>query len=333
MVAGAIGKRLMRRLHLGLAFLAFLGVASARAQDAANYPSKPVKIIVSVPAGGGVDTVTRIVADGLQKKFGQPFVIENRGGAAGNIGAEAVYTSEPDGYTLLASQAAPVTINGLLYSKLNFDPSKFEPVAIMSSIPNVLLVRASFPAKTVQDLLAYARANPGKMTYASQGIGTSSHLTTELFAEVTGVKLQHVPYRGTAPALNDIAGGQVDMFFVEIASAMELQRAGHARVLAVAGEERLAELPDVPTLSETGIKDVLSRSWNAITAPPNTPAPIIQKLNAAISEVLASEPVRARFHALLLHSEAGPPARAASFIAQETRRWAGVIRKAGVKPH
>jgi tripartite-type tricarboxylate transporter receptor subunit TctC len=324
----------MGRWRTAFAMLAMLAAVPAHAQEpVASYPSKPVKIIVCVPAGGGVDTVTRIVADGLQKKLGQPFVVENRGGAAGNIGAEAVYTSEPDGYTLLASQAAPVTINGLLYTKLNFDPAKFEPVSIMSSIPNVLLVRANFPAKTVQELLAYARANPGKVNYASQGIGTSSHLTAELFAEVAGLKLQHVPYRGTSPALNDIAGGQVDLMFVEIASAMELHRAGRARVLAVAGDQRLAQLPDVPTLSEIGIKDVLSRSWNAITAPPNTPKPVIDKLNAAITEVLASEPVRARFAQLQLKSEAGPPAKAGEFIKQETRRWAGVIQKAGVKPH
>jgi tripartite-type tricarboxylate transporter receptor subunit TctC len=322
----------MRRWLSGFAVLAVMA-APSRAEDAASYPSKPVRIIVSVPAGGGVDTVTRIVADGLQKKFGQPFVIENRGGAAGNIGAEAVYNSEPDGYTLLASQASPITINSLLYTRLNFDPARFEPVAIMSSIPNVLLVRAEFLAKTVQELLAYARSHPGKVNYASQGIGTSSHLTAELFAEVTGIKLQHVPYRGTAPALNDIAGGQVDMIFVEIASAMELHRAGRARVLAVAGDQRLAELPDVPTLAEAGIKDVLSRSWNAITAPPGTPAAVVGKINAAINEVLASAPVRERFAALLLKTEGGTPAEAGAFVARETRRWADVIKKAGVKPH
>ncbi len=322
----------MMRALAGFALLLACGLP-AQAQDAATYPSKPVKIIVSTPAGGGVDTVTRMVADALQKKFGQPFIVENRGGAAGNIGAESVYSAEPDGYTLLASQAAPVTINGLLYTRLNFDPAKFEAVAIMSSIPNVLLVRAGFPANTVAELLAYARANPDKVNYASQGIGTSSHLTAELFEEVTGIRLQHVPYRGTAPALNDIAGGQVDMFFVEIATALELHRGGRARVLAIAGEERLRELPDVPTLAETGVKDVLSRSWNAITAPPKTPRPLIEKLNAAINEVIASEPIKSRFITLQLKPEPNSPAEAAAFIAREAQKWADVIRKAGVKPH
>jgi tripartite-type tricarboxylate transporter receptor subunit TctC len=324
-----------KTMNSGVVIVAMLLACAmpAQAQDAATYPSKPVKIIASVPAGGGVDTVARLVADGLQKKFGQPFVVENRGGAAGNLGAEAVYSAEPDGYTLLASQAAPITINGVLYTKLNFDPAKFEPVAIMSSIPNVLLVRANFPAKSVGELLDYARANPNRVNYASQGIGTSSHLTAELFAEVTGVKLQHVPYRGTAPALNDIAGGQVDMIFVEIASAIELHRGGRARVLAIAGEDRLSELPDVPTLAETGVPNLLSRSWNAISAPPKTPRPVIEKLNAAINEVLNSEPVSGRFKTLLLQSEAGPPKQAAAFIARETQRWADLIRKAGVQPH
>jgi tripartite-type tricarboxylate transporter receptor subunit TctC len=292
-----------------------------------------VKIIVSTPAGGGVDTVTRMVADALQKKFGQPFVVENRGGAAGNIGAEAVYTAEPDGYTLLASQAAPVTIAGLLNTRLTFDPAKFEAVAVMSTIPNVLLVRADFPANSVQELLDYARANPNKVNYASQGIGTSSHLTSELFKEVTDVQIQHVPYRGTAPALNDIAGGQVDIFFVEIAAAIVLHRGGKARVLAIAGEQRLAQLSDVPTLAEAGVKDVLSRSWNAITAPPNTPRPIIEKLNAAINEAIASEPIKSRFATMMLQPEPSSPADTAAFIVRETQKWAEVIRKAGVQPH
>ena len=178
-------KAVIERVPVGLA-LVLACALPGQAQDAATYPSKPVKIVVSTPAGGGVDTVTRMVADALQKKFSQPFVVENRGGAAGNIGAEAVYSADPDGYTLLASQAAPVTINGLLYTKLNFDPARFEAVAIMSSIPNVLLVRAGSPAQSVAELLAYARANPNKVNYASQGIGTSSHLTAELFQEVTG---------------------------------------------------------------------------------------------------------------------------------------------------
>src|SRR6516162_6607506 len=181
--------------------------ALAQQDPSADYPNRPVKIIVSVPAGGGVDTVTRIFAAGLQQHLGQPFVIENRGGAGGNIGAETVYAAEPDGYTLLASQPAPITSNVALYKKLNFDPAALESVAVMAKFPNVLLVRQDFPAKTAQEFIAYAKANPGKLTFASQGPGTSSHLTAELFMKLTGTKMLHVPYRGTGPALNDLVAG------------------------------------------------------------------------------------------------------------------------------
>ena len=201
--------------------LSLSGMSPAPAQQdpAADYPGRSVKIIVSVPAGGGVDTVTRLFAARLQQRLGQPFVIENRGGGGGNIGAEAVYTAEPDGYTLLATQPAPITSNIALYKKLNFDPVALEPVAVMSKFPNTLLVRQDFPAKTAQEFLTYVKANPGKVNYASQGAGTTSHLTGELFNAVTGSKIVHVPYRGTGPALNDIVAGHVDLIFMELSSA------------------------------------------------------------------------------------------------------------------
>ena len=222
--------------------------AHAQSDPAADYPNKPVKIVVSVPAGGGVDTVTRLFAARLQQRLGQPFVIENRGGAGGNIGAEAVYTAEPDGYTLLASQPAPITSNIALYKKLNFDPVALEPVAVMSKFPNVLLVRKDFPAKTAQEFLAYVKANPGKVNFASQGPGTTSHLTAELFNSVTGTKMLHVPYRGTGPALNDLVAGHVDLIFMELSAAHKLHDAGKARILAVATDKRLDIMPDIPTL-------------------------------------------------------------------------------------
>src|SRR5512135_997220 len=233
--------------------------SGALAQDAAaTFPSRPIKIVVCVPAGGGVDTVTRIVAEGLHQKLGQPVVVENRAGAAGNIGAEVVFTSDPDGYTLLAAQPAPLTVNPLLYKKMNFNPTQFEPVAIMTSIANVLLVRLDFPAKTAQEFITYVKANPGKVNYASQGIGTTSHLTAALFERVTGSKLVHVPYKGTAPALNDIIAGHVDMIFMELASAIRLHRGGKARILAVATKERIPSLKDIPTFAEAGVKGFAS---------------------------------------------------------------------------
>jgi tripartite-type tricarboxylate transporter receptor subunit TctC len=223
------------RTVLALISAGLLYVSAASAQDdAANYPNRPIRIIVCVPAGGGVDTVTRIVANGLQQRLGQPVVVENRAGAAGNIGAEAVFTSDPDGYTLLAAQPSPLTVNPLLYKTIAFDPTQFEPVAIMTTVANVLLVRPDFPAKTAQEFIVYAKANPGKINYASQGIGTTSHLTAALFEKVTGTKLVHVPYKGTAPALNDIIASHVDFIFMELASAIKLHQGGKARILAVA---------------------------------------------------------------------------------------------------
>ena len=319
------------RALLALICAAMLFVSGALAQDAAaNYPNRPVRIIVCVPAGGGVDTVTRIVADGLQKRLGQPVVVENRAGAAGNIGADVVFHSDPDGYTLLAAQSPPLTINPLLYKNMNFDPTLFEPVAIMTVIPNVLLVRPDFPAKTAQELIAYVKANPGKVNYASQGIGTTSHLTAALFETVTGSKLVHVPYKGTAPALNDLIAGHVDMIFMELASAIKLHEAGRARILAVATAKRIATLPDIPTLGEVAAKNFESRAWNAIAAPPKTPAAIVAKLNNAINEVLKSPQVQAHFAKLNMQAAGGSPAEAAVFIRQETKVWGNVIKDAQV---
>src|SRR6516162_5704899 len=306
--------------------------ALAQQDPSADYPNRPVKIIVSVPAGGGVDTVTRIFAAKLQQRLGQPFVIENRGGGGGNIGAEAVYTAEPDGYTLLASQPAPITSNIALYKKLNFDPVALEPVAIMSKFPNVLLVRGEFPAQTVQEFIAYAKANPGKITYASQGPGTSSHLTAELFTKMTGTKMLHVPYRGTGPALNDIVAGHVDFIFMELASAYKLHEAKKARILAVATEKRLEILANVPTLIEVGLPGFVSDTWNAISAPPKTPAAIVAKLNRAINGVLEEPETKARFHQLNMLPGGGSPEDLAQLKRADTERWSKVIREAGIQP-
>ena len=308
-----------------------LFVSGAAAQNTAgDFPSRPIRIIVCVPAGGGVDTVARIVANGLQTRLGQPVVVENRAGAPGNIGAEVVFTSAPDGYTLLAAQPAPLTINPLLYKDMNFDPAKFEAVAIMASIANVLLVRPDFPVKTAQEFIAYAKANPGKINYASQGIGTTSHLTAALFETVTGTKLVHVPYTGTAPALNDIIASHVDFIFMELASAIKLHEAGRARILAVATTKRIENLPDIPTLAEAGLKDFESGTWNAIAAPPKTPPAIVAKLNQAINDVLKSPEARSHFDAINLRAAGGSAAEAAAFITKETQVWGGVIKAAGV---
>ena len=318
--------------RLALIAAAAMLLSPAAAQSPSDYPNKPVKIVVTVPAGGGVDSVTRLFAEQLHQKLGQPFVIENRGGAGGNVGAEAAYTSPPDGYTLMSSQPAPLTTNVSLYKKLNFDPTKLEPVGVMSKFPNVLLVRQDFPAKTVQEFNAYVKANQGKVNFASQGIGTTSHLTAELYMTMTGTKMVHVPYRGTGPALNDIIAGHVDLIFMELSSAVKLHEGKKARILAVATDKRLDTLKDIPTMIEAGLPDFISDTWNAISAPPNTPAPIIAKLNKAMNDIVNDADTKKRFAQLNLIAVAGSPADMRKLVNEETKRWGDVIKKAGIKP-
>ena len=322
--------------HLAViaAAAALLMSAPAGAQDpAADFPNRPVRLVVSVPAGGGVDTVTRIVAEKMQQTLGKPVTVENRSGAGGSIAAEFVYTSDPDGYILLASQPSPITTNPFLYKKLGYDPAKLEPVGIMSRIANVLLVKPDSPFKTVQELIAYAKANPGKLNYASQGIGTTSHLTTALFETITGTKLVHVPYKGTAPALNDLIASHVDLMFSELATSVQLHKSGKARILAVATKQRIASIPDIPTLDEVGVKGCESDTWNAISAPPKTRPAIIAKLNAAINQALKAPDVVQHFQQMNLTLGGGTPAEMAAFVKEETKRWGEVIRAANIQPN
>src|SRR5262244_3211873 len=323
----------MRRiLHLVVTAAALTAAAQAFAQDdaARHYPNRAVKIIVSAPPGGGLDMAARVVADRLAKIFAQPFVVENRPGAGGNLGAEAVAQAEPDGYTLLAAQPAPLTTNVVLYKKLNFDPATFEPLAIMTSIPNTLTVRKNFPARSVAELVAYAKANPGKVTFGSQGVGTTPHLTGELFARVTGTSLTHVPYRGTAQAVNDLVGRNIDMLFFQLDSVREQYRAGKVKMLAVTTPARIASVPEVPTMEEAGVKDFRSDSWNALAAPPKTPASIVAKLNDAINAVLKAPETAEHLRGMNMTPVGGAPDAAKNFIRQETERWGEVIRAAKI---
>ncbi|HMK78796.1 MAG TPA: tripartite tricarboxylate transporter substrate binding protein [Xanthobacteraceae bacterium] len=315
-------------LQCGVACIAalaacFLVPVVAQAQ---NYPDRAIRVIVAVPAGGGVDTVTRLIGQKLQERLGQPVVIENRGGAAGNIGAEVVANAAPDGYTLLATPPAPLVANAALYKKLRFDPEGFEPVAIMSLSPNVLVASPDAPVKSVAELIAYAKANPGKLRYGSQGNGTTSHLTTELFQRLTHTQLLHVPYRGTAPALNDLIASHVDLMFVDVTAVLPFRLSGQARILAVATHERLPDLPDVPTLEELGLAGFFSAAWNAVVAPPRTPAAITARLNAEINAVLKLPEVEAQFRALRLVRMGGTRSEMAAFMREERERWEGVIR-------
>jgi tripartite-type tricarboxylate transporter receptor subunit TctC len=327
---------MLRRLFLiaGLgATLAAGAAALAWAQGGgANFPDHPIRVIVAVPAGGGVDTVTRIVAAKMQVLLGQPMVVENKAGVGGSIAAETVFNAPPDGYTLLASQPSPITTNPLLYKSLNYDPTQLVPIAIMSHVPNVVLVREDFPAKTVQELIAYALANPGKINYASQGIGTTSHTTAELFQKITHTKLVHVPYKGTAPAINDLLAGNVDLMFNELATSIELYKAGRARILAVTVKQRVPSLPGIPTLEEAGVPDCDSDTWHALTAPPKTPADIVAKLNAAANKAMQDPDLLQTYAKLSISPGGGTPAEAGAFIKQETQRWGDVIRSAGIQP-
>ena len=314
-----------------MAVLAAGGALAQPAGDAANYPSRTIKLIVPDPPGGSVDAATRIIAERLRQKLGQPAIVENRGGASGNVGTEAFAGADPDGHTLLASTPPPLAINMSLYKKLNYDATKFRPVVLMATNPNVLVVRTGLPVATAQELIAYGKANPGKLNYASQGNGTTSHLTTEMLQLETGMKLVHVPYRGTAPAVNDIISNQMDLMFVPVAAAIGLHEAGNLRILAIAAEKRLPELSNIPTLDEAGLKNFRSATWNAIAAPPGTPDAIVAKLNAAVNDVLKMPEVQTQLNKIHLRALGGTPEEMARYVEAERKRWAAVIQIAGVK--
>jgi tripartite-type tricarboxylate transporter receptor subunit TctC len=316
-----------------LPILAFLLTYPALAQqkdEATDYPSRTVRIVVSAPPAGGPDVVARILADKLSQRWAQPVIVENRPGAGGTLGTADVAAAEPDGYTLLSAQPGPLTTHVLLYKNLRFDPGALEPVIIMARIPIVLVVRSDFPAKTVGELTAYAKANPGKVTYGSQGIGTSPHLTAALFGRLTGTELTHIPYRGTAQVVNDLVAGHVDLLFIQLDAVRELWRAGKLKMLAVASDKRLAELPGIPEIAEAGVPDLRVDTWNAIAAPPKTPKPIIAKINSAMNEIFALPEIRERLATMSMQTAGGTPADMAAFVRAETKRWGDVIRAANI---
>lgn len=319
-------------LALALAVSLLARPAIAKTDTATDYPNKPVRVIVAVAPGGGIDTAARILVEQVRRKLGQPFVIDNRGGAAGNVGAGIVFHSNPDGYTILASSLSPITIADLLSKNVNFKPAAFEPIVVMSRIPNVLVVKQNLPVKSVKELVAYINASGGKATYASPGRGTAAQLSTELFMQITGTKIIHVPYKGTAPSLVDIVGGHVDITFAQIAAIYPLHKDGKVKVLAAATGERLEFLPDIPTLAEAGVRGAESETWNAISAPPKTPASIIAKLNAAFRDALNAPEVSARYRTLYMTAGIGELAAARKYVKDETARWGKVIRTAGLKP-
>jgi tripartite-type tricarboxylate transporter receptor subunit TctC len=322
----------MNRIALRLlaAALVLSHAGLVRAQSASDYPSRAVRLIVPHPAGGAADVVARLVADKLGAKWKQPVLVENRPSVGGNVGAEFVYRADPDGYTLLAGTPGPIAINGSLFKTLRYDQSRFVPVSILTVQPTVLAVRKDIAARSVTELIAMAKASPGKMTFASQGNGTTSHLTAKLFESLTGAQLVHVPYQGTGPALNDLMGGRVDMLFDNPVGTLPPYRAGRLGILAVATPKRQQTLPDIPTFAEIGLPDFTGGAWIGVVAPPGTPAPVVERVSAAMAEALEHADVRAKLAALGADTVGSRPAQAAEFVAQERERWRKVIESAKV---
>lgn len=326
--------RLMRSRTLAGRLLAaaicLLGLAAALdAARADDYPSRPIRVIVPFPAGGTADVMPRIFADWMGRKLGQAVVIENKPGAGGNIGTEIFAHADPDGYTLLASPPPPLVINQHLYSELGFDPAQFEPIVVMGRVPNALVVNPHVTAKTVPEFIAQARAAPGKITDATQGNGTTSHLTAELFQMMANVKFQHVPYRGSAPALQGLLAGDVDAMFDNLGVSLPLVKSGQLKLIAVASPQRMAALPNIPTIAET-LPGFEAAAWFAFVAPPKTPAAILDRINGAVNEALHDPGVLQRLAELSAEPVGGSRQETAAFMHADEARWRQVIEEAHV---
>ena len=319
----------MQKLILA-AFLVVTSLAATSSVQAQEFPSKPTKVIVPYPPGSLTDTLARMVAEKLQAKWGQPVLVDNRAGASGNVGADAVAKAAPDGYTLLFSPPAPFVTNKLLFAKLPYDPDAFVPVSVVALAPEAMMVNPKVPAETVQQLIAYAKANPDRLNYASSGVGGLPHLTAELFKSMAGVRIVHVPYQGTAPALTGLLSGQVDILFDAVGAAMPSVRAGKVRVLAVGGEKRYPGLPDVPAMNEL-LPGFASSVWVALAAPPKTPVALANRISAAVAEVAKQPDVVKRMLDLSFVSIGGTPSEMALLIRQELERWGEIVRLTGAK--
>jgi tripartite-type tricarboxylate transporter receptor subunit TctC len=295
------------------------------------FPSRPIRIVVPVAAGGAPDVVTRIVADRLGQKFGQPVIVEDRPGAGERLGAEFVAKAEPDGYTLLAAPPASLVISPLLFSYLAYDPRAFVPITVLTSGHLVLVTSPALNIASLADLVARAKANPGKLTYASPGTGTPPHLTGEMLKAAAHIETTHVPYKGLAPALNDLLAGHVDVMFDNLGNSIGYIREGRLRALGIADDARIAELADVPPIAAT-FPGVHSTSWFGVVAPPKTPPEIANRLSAAIADVLHMPDVVEKLHAMSFTPVGSSPAKMAKFLAEESARWRAVIAAVGMKP-
>ncbi len=312
-----------------LAVWALSGPASAQT-DASHYPDRPILIIVPYPPGGGTDILARVLAEKLQGLLKQPVVVENRPGASGNVGSEAVFRAKPDGYTLLFSAQPPLVANESLYAKLNFDPDALASVSVAATANIVLLVNPKVPVNTLQEFIDYAKANPGKLNYASQGIGSSGHLTGELFSMMAGVKMTHVPYAGTNPAVTDLIAGHVELMFGEMVTGSPFLANGKLKLLGLGGGKRFPEYPDVPTISEA-LPGFFAKVWQGMVAPPGTPDVITSKLSVAINDALKMPDVTDRLDKWYMTPVGGTPRDMDRFLKAERERWGNVIRTSGTK--
>lgn len=320
-----------RRLILaGLAAAGFIvGAGPAGAQD---FPTRPITLVVPFAAGGSTDLVARILAQKLSEQLGQNVVVENRAGAGGNLGAAAVAKADPDGYTLLYGTISTHTLNPLMAKRSAYDPVKdFEPVGLVGSIPNVMVVNPSVPAKSVQELIAAAKADPAKYSYASSGVATPLHLSGEMFNAMAGTKMAHVPYRGAGPAMNDLVAGQVPVMFDNLPTSVEQIKAGKIRALAVTTKQRVKQMPDIPTMDEQGLKGYETYSWQAIFAPAKTPKPVVDRLNAEIAKALADATVQKRLDELTMTVTPSTPAELGKHVADQLAVWGPIVKATGVQ--
>jgi len=315
----------MRRM-LVAALLIAAGLAHAQ-----DYPVKPIRMIVPYPPGGGTDVVARIVNEKLSLELGQAIVIDNKGGAGGSVGTEIASKAAPDGYTILLTLSSH-TINPKLFPKLGYDVERdFIPISLAASIPQILVANPSVPASNLQELLAWMKANPGKVNYASVGVGSPAHIAGELLKLKSGVQMTHVPYKGGGPAMTDVIGGQVQLAIVSMPAALQFVKAGRVKALAVASAKRSASAPDVPTIAEGGL-DVVVESWYGVLVPAKTPAPIVARLNAAMVKVLAMPDVKEKLFAQGAEAVSNTPAEFEAIIKEELGKWEYVIREAKITP-
>lgn len=315
-----------------LAGATLLAVGSVTAQAQAAYPNQPIKVIVPFPPGGGTDVVTRLLVDKMRESTGWTFVVDNKAGAGGNIGLDAVAKSKPDGYTIGMGQTANLAINPALYAKMPYDATKdLLPVALVAGQPVVLVVNAASRFKTVADLVSAAKAKPGSLSMASAGNGTVGHLSGELWTKQAGIKIVHVPYKGAGPAATDLLGGQVDFYFATPQTVVPFVKAGKLRALAVSSTKRLPVLPDVPTVSESGRKGFDTSDWKLLVAPAGTPADIVKRLNAEVEKAMSRPATLAQLLAEGSVPMGGAPQDVAAFLKAEQQRWGAVVRENAVK--